>query len=265
MAVGMKTRMDWHTAISAEAHLPTEAAEELQDQGFTIVPGPAMLGGPDQYSNAYDRDVAAAIPADVSVRSTSTRINDFVNRGREFDGIYTFGPLLAACAMIIGRPFKLSGMRARTLESGAPAEALHIDVKHGAKDWPIVGGILMVDAFTADNGATRLVPGSHRWPTDPSECIPNPKDPHEREVLACGPAGSLIIFNASTWHGHTENRSKTRRRSIQAHFVARDAQDFTHHGPRMRAETIQRIGSLARYVLDVECAAQQPHAAIGER
>ena len=256
----MKMRTDWHNTISDESHLPPQAARELQDQGFTIVPGPVMPSGPDQYSIAYDRDVAAADPSDISVRS-STRIDDFVNRGHEFDGIYTFGPLLTACAKIIGRPFKLSGMRARTLESGAPAEALHIDVKRGAKEWPIVGGILMVDVFTADNGATRFVPGSHLWPSDPKEYISNPKAPHEQQVLACGPAGSLIIFNASTWHGHTGNRSGTRRRSIQAHFVARDAQDATHHGTRMRSETMQRIDGLARYVLGVECAAQQTHAA----
>src|SRR5215510_8792565 len=103
----MNTRTDWHSAILAETHLSPQATRELQDQGFTIVSGPALPSGPDQYSRAYDRDVTAADPSDISVRS-STRINDFVNRGPEFDGIYTFGPLLAACAMIIGRPFKLS-------------------------------------------------------------------------------------------------------------------------------------------------------------
>src|SRR5687768_16387814 len=108
MAVGMDTCTNWHSAISAQSHLPSHATRELHDQGFTIVPGPMLPSGPDQYSMAYDRDVAAADPSDVSVRS-STRINDFVNRGPEFDSIYTFGPLLAACALIIGRPFKLSG------------------------------------------------------------------------------------------------------------------------------------------------------------
>lgn len=245
-----RSSADWHALIAAESHLPPEAARELNDSGFTIVPSPPVPRGPDQYSIAYDRDVEAADPIDISARS-STRIDDFVNRSQEFDGIYIFGPLLAACALIIGRPFKLSGMRARTLEPGAPIEALHVDAKHGACDWPIVGGILMVDAFTADNGATRFVPGSHRRSTELRGCMPNPKEPHEQQVLACGPAGSLIIFDASAWHGHTENRSAARRRSIQAHFVARDSQDSTHHGARMRPETMQRIGGLARYILDV--------------
>jgi hypothetical protein len=246
----MKTAEEWHHWLTAEMLLPLVAATELREQGFTIVPGPELPGGHNQYSTAFDKAAIEADRSDVSVRS-STRINDFVNRGVEFDGIYTFGPLLGACVATIGRPFKLSGMRARILEPGAPMEALHVDVKHGARDWPILGGIFMIDAFTVDNGATRFVPGSHLQSTDPRDCMADTLNPHEEQVLACGPAGSLIIFNASVWHGHSANRSRARRRSIQAHFVAREAQESTHHAKRMRVETMRRIAPLGRYVLDV--------------
>src|SRR5687767_14835307 len=124
------------------------------------MPGPVAPGGIRQLSDAYDRAATAAEPADVHTgRTGSTRINDFVNRGAEFDAIYVYPPLLAACCEIIGGPFKLSGMRARTLNPGAPAEPLHVDVKRRANGWPLVGCILMVDAFDAENGATRFVPG----------------------------------------------------------------------------------------------------------
>jgi hypothetical protein len=245
-----RTEADWHQSIVEQARLPPKADTDLRDQGFTVLPGPPIAGGLGQYSYAYDRAVMEADSSDISRRS-STRIDDFVNRRVEFDGIYIFEPLLAACASIIGRPFKLSGMRGRTLEPGAPTEALHVDVKYGAKDWPIVGAILMVDAFTPDNGATRFVPASHLQATDPRESLKDPLATHMHEVLACGPPGSLIIFHASAWHSHTANRSQFRRRSVQAHFVARDAQDSTHHGSRMRDETMRRIGSLAKYVLGI--------------
>jgi ectoine hydroxylase-related dioxygenase (phytanoyl-CoA dioxygenase family) len=246
----VRTAEEWHSIIAAHSALPPEAATQLRERGFTVVAGPLLDGGTDRYAEAYEHAARTADPSDVSVRS-STRINDFVNRDPEFDGIYIFGPLLAACTSIIGRPFKLSGMRARTVEPGAEMEALHVDVKHGARDWPIVGGIFMIDEFTPGNGATRFVPGSHLQAASPEACMANPKDRHDRQVLACGAAGSLIIFHASAWHGHTANQSQLPRRSIQAHFVARDAQESTHHGPRMRAETLQRIGDLARYILDV--------------
>ena len=249
---------DWHSIIATESnHLPPDAARQLRELGFIVMPGPAIQGGCEQLSRAYDHAAATADSADVHISSTgaSTRINDFVDRGSEFDGIYIHRPLLAACYQIIGAPFKLSGMRARTLNPGAPSERLHVDVKHRANGWPLVGCIFMVDAFTEENGATRFVPGSHLQSREPGEVMNNPEDDHDEQVLACGPAGSMIIFNASVWHSHGANHSARPRRSIQAHFVRRDAQaspsDHSGHSGRMLPGTLQRLGDLAKYVLNV--------------
>ena len=71
-------------------------------------------------------------------------------------------------------------------------------------------------------------------------------------LLACGPVGSIVIFNASVWHGHSANKSNKPRRSIAAHFVPREAQaspdDPSQH---TRPETLLRISDLAKYVLNV--------------
>ena len=238
----------WHSLIAARMKLPTIASRQLRRQGFTIVPGPSLTGGVGQLSRAYDQAVAAADPADVSVRS-STRVKAFVNGGPEFDGIYVYPPLLTACCQVIEGPFKLSGMRARTLEPGAPTEALHVDVEHRADGWPIVGFIWMVDAFTGNNGATRFVPGSHLDPRNPRTVLEDTKAPHPEQVPACGPAGSLIIFHGSVWHSHTANTSAGRRRSVQGHFIPRDATASIDHGARLHESTLQRIDGLARYML----------------
>ena len=255
---------DWHSIIATESHhLPPDAARQLHETGFIVMPGPAIQGGCEQLSDAYDRAVAVADPSDVHTGKTmsSTRINDFVNRGPEFDGIYIYPPLLAACCQIVGGPFKLSGMRARTLNPGAPTERLHVDVKHRANGWPLVGCILMVDNFDAENGATRFVPGSHLQAREPGEVMNNPQDAHDEQVLACGPAGSIIIFNASVWHSHGANRSARQRRSIQAHFVPREAQASPDdHSRRMRPETLLRISGLAKYVLNVGTSNKPMHA-----
>jgi hypothetical protein len=245
-----KPNDDWYAIVAAESHLPADSARQLRERGFIVMPGPIIPGGSALLSAAYDRAIATADAADVRI-SSSTRVTDFVNRGPEFDGIYIYPPLLAACCVIIGRPFKLSGTLARTLEPGAPMEALHVDVKHQADGWPIVGFIMMVDSFDADNGATRFVPGSHLQPHGPNELLNNPTAAHEEQVLARGSPGSMIIFNGSVWHSHTANRSARRRRSVQGHFVPREARAAIDHAARMRPETLQRIGVLAKYVLDV--------------
>jgi hypothetical protein len=249
----MRTTDDWYDVIAAESALPAEAARQLINLGFVVLSGPVLPGGPARLAEAYDRAVAAAAPEDVSVRS-STRVSDFVNRGPEFDGIYVYGPLLAACCRIIGRPFKLSTMLARTLEPGAPAQPLHMDVRREADGWPLLGFILMVDEFRPDNGATRFVPGSHWLSDEPEVATSNPIDAWEGQMRACGPAGSLLLFNGSVWHGHTANRSTGRRRSIQGAFIPREAKAATDQSVRIRPETLGRIGALARYVLNVDRA-----------
>jgi hypothetical protein len=253
---------DWHNAIASESHLSPGVATQLRDIGFVVVPGPVIPGGCKQLSDAYDRAVSSADHADVHTGKTnsSTRINDFVNRGTEFDGIYIHPPLLTACCEILGGPFKLSGMCARTVHPAAPAERLHVDAERGNNGWPLVGCILMVDDFDTENGATRFVPGSHLEFQEPSEAMSNPQELHEQQVFACGPAGSVILFNASVWHGHGANRTSRPRRSIQAHFVPRAAQASFDHCSRMRPETLQRISPLARYVLDVGNVPKRMHA-----
>lgn len=124
-----------------------------------------------QMSNAYDSIVMHAEIADTHTGSTTTRVNDFVNRGYEFETLYVFGPLLEACCQVIGRDFQLSSMHARTLRPHTHAQELHVDVRRASTDWPLVGFVLMIDEFRADNGATRFVPGSHLGSSAPEAVI----------------------------------------------------------------------------------------------
>ena len=146
-----------------------DAASELQERGFVVIPGPAPSDRMERLANAYTAAVASATGDDIRIGSTSTRVNDFVNRGAEFDDLYVFPPLLEACCRVIGRPFKLSSLHARTLRPRTPAQELHVDVRRDSADWPLLGFILMVDEFRPDNGATRFVPGSHRWSGTPED------------------------------------------------------------------------------------------------
>ena len=124
-----------------------------------------------------------------------------------------------------------------------------MDVRRESPDWPLLGFILMIDEFRADNGATRFVPGAHRWSNNPEDVIPDPRSSHDDQVFACGPRGSLIVFNGSTWHGHSENISSGPRRSLQGAFIPRTGHAATDFGARMQPETRTRLSELARYVL----------------
>ncbi len=240
----------WFGELAANYPLPEDVARQLRCKGYVVIKGAVAQDELAQLSEAYDEAVLTAHPADVSVRS-STRVSDFVNRGHSFDELYIYAPLLAACCQTIARPFKLSTMLARTLEPGAPAQNLHADFKRDDEGWPMVGFIYMVDEFRGDNGATRFVPGSHMRSCGPDDVMKDAAADYDGQALACGPAGSVIIYNGSVWHGHTANRSGRRRRSIQGAFIRRDAQAAVNWSARMRPETLHRVGNLAKYLLDL--------------
>jgi ectoine hydroxylase-related dioxygenase (phytanoyl-CoA dioxygenase family) len=198
---------------------------------------------------AYDAAVASAADPDLRVGTTTTRVTDFVNRGAVFDDIYIYPPLLAACRQVIGAEFKLSSLQARTLRPHMPDQGLHVDVPRDSPDWPLLGFILMIDDFRADNGATRFLPGSHRWPGAPGDNDASLPGEPGGLVVATGSAGSLLMFNGSTWHGHGENRSSAPRRSLQGAFIPRIGRGGTDFGARMQPATRERLGPIAEYVL----------------
>src|SRR5689334_7887553 len=119
---------DWFDALRSAGTLPPDADRALERDGFVVLPGPVPDAQRERLAAAYDDAVASARPTDVRVGRASTRVDDFVSRGPEFDGLYVHAPLLEACCRIIGRPFRLSALHARTLHAGVAADGLHVDV-----------------------------------------------------------------------------------------------------------------------------------------
>lgn len=245
MDVYFETILSWQQLSKA-------SARQLVEDGFLIIPD--VLSGQvlTDLAAAYDEVMANGSGPDFKVASTTTRMFDLVNRGPAFDSIYVYQPLLEACGHVIGAPFKLSSLLGRTLRAKTPAQDLHADLPRNSEDAPMVGFIVMLDPFTADNGATRFVPGSHNWIDLPGDRISNLRSDWPGEILACGNAGSIIVFNGAIWHGHTANMTSHPRRSIQGYFVRRDAGSGINFSGRMLSETLDRISPLARYLLALQ-------------
>jgi ectoine hydroxylase-related dioxygenase (phytanoyl-CoA dioxygenase family) len=166
--------------------------------------------------------------------------------------LYIHPPLLEASYQVIGQPFKLSTMHARTLHPNSQAQGLHVDFIPNEGKFRLVGFIFMVDEFHHDNGATRFVPGSHKWSAIPNKLPPDALADYENQTrTACGQAGSIIIFNGSVWHGHSANTTSAPRRSIQGAFIPRDGQAWIDIRSRMHSKTLARISPLAKYLLAI--------------
>jgi hypothetical protein len=221
----------------------------LEESGFVVIPGPFDVEQLRVVANAYDAEVGAAIGDDIRVGSTSTRVVDFVNRGPLFDQLYVYPPLLDAAVRTIGLTFKLSSFHARTLRPGSADLDIHVDVERGSTDWPLLGFIFMIDAFAPHNGATRFIAGSHLWGDSPRDARLTGYIPQLES--ACGPAGSLLVFNGSTWHGQGVNSSNRPRRSLQGAFIPWGGRASTDFSRRMTSETRARLGPVTRQMLAI--------------
>ena len=80
----------------------------------------------------------------------------------------------------------------------------------------VCNAMWMLDEFTADNGATIVVPGSHLSGRQPDAKIDEDAD----WVSAVGPAGSVVIFEGRTWHSTGVNCTEETRTGLTTNFCA---------------------------------------------
>jgi hypothetical protein len=94
------------------------------------------------------------------------------------------------------------------------AQRIHRDIRSFSGDMPLLlNTLVMLDAFTPENGATYLCTGSHTRGDKPSE-----PDFFARAEQALGPPGSVLVFNSNLWHAGGENRTDHPRRSVTPMF-----------------------------------------------
>ncbi|HEU4408841.1 MAG TPA: phytanoyl-CoA dioxygenase family protein [Polyangiaceae bacterium] len=130
----------------------------------------------------------------------------------------------AAIGHILGRACAID-VHGRNPLAGFGQQGLHADWRPRAPGSPyaVVTAIWMVDDFTPDNGATRVVPGSHRSLGPPPKALAQPLARHPAETIITGRAGSVLVFNGHLWHSGQRNASGRPRRAVQLVAVACDA------------------------------------------
>ena len=190
----------------------------LEQDGFVVVE--AVL----------DRDRVVAIKRELEtvLAGTPTGRNDFEGFGtkriyrlfsktRVFDDLAIDPVLLGVLDRVLGH-CQLSAPTGIQIGGGEPAQILHRDDSiyplpepHGEV---VLNTMWAFDDFTADNGATRFVPGSHRW--EPGRRPDGSEEPVQAEM----PAGSVAFYTGSIWHGGGANRTSRPRLGVILEYVA---------------------------------------------
>lgn len=251
------------------ATLTNEERRSLDEQGFIIFPNLIDEEWLIQLQTAYDNLLAeegATAGTEVHQERGTNRLSDLMNKSEVFDGCYTHPKVLAAIHHILQSDFKVSAMNGREALKGAGLQALHEDWNESFFDstdnpdgdyrqpedpFYVAISLWMLDDVTESNGATRVVPGSHRRRAPQFELSDRMAD-HPEQLLVTGSAGTVVVMNSHLWHGGTTNVSGARRRVLHPYYVARQFQQQQDQRKYIRKSTYDRISPAARYLLDVD-------------
>lgn len=124
--------------------------------------------------------------------------------------------LLPAVRQILGPDAALRNAHFRGPLPGFGGQALHADFGGPPPPEPAiaVAVVALVDV-TEHGGATRVVPGTHRW----NKVAPGDAGRHPDEKRIPLVSGSALLFNGHLWHSGTRNDSDRRRDALQVSFV----------------------------------------------
>jgi ectoine hydroxylase-related dioxygenase (phytanoyl-CoA dioxygenase family) len=144
------------------------------------------------------------------------RVYALFAKTRTFDAAATHPLVLEVLDQVLGH-YQLSAPTGIEIGPGERAQPLHPDdaIYPLARphDEIVVNAMWPLCDFTAENGGTVIVPGSHRWANE----FPTPESP---TITVEMPAGSLLLYRGSLWHGGGANHTDEPRLGVVVHYAA---------------------------------------------
>lgn len=201
---------------------PERARADLAEHGL------ALLSVLTRDEAATVAEVCRAVAADdVASGRGYTYENDaanqrlwaLLNRGSVFVELVQHPTVFPLIEHLLGRPVLLSNFSGNVTGPGAGYGPLHCDQFYVPPPWPdtplAANAAWLVTDFTAANGATMVVPGSHRRPA-PLPAVTPPDD----AVPVEAPAGTVMVLDARTWHQTGANTTVDEHRiGLFAYYV----------------------------------------------
>lgn len=197
------------------------AAQEIDERGYTVLP--SVLS--DEQCDALLEDLGrleaelGITPAGNSFEGRATwRIYNLLAHGRRFEEIPVHPEVLPVVESVLDRGCLVSSLSSIAIGPGEVAQPIHADDQLIPLPKPhpptVCNTMWALTEFTEENGATRVIPGSHRSATNPDYGA------SYDSVPAIMPRGSVLVWHGSLWHGGGANRTQSRRVGIAMNYCA---------------------------------------------
>jgi ectoine hydroxylase-related dioxygenase (phytanoyl-CoA dioxygenase family) len=183
------------------------------------------------------------------------RLANLADKGEVFREAIARTDILELVESVLGPEFKLSSLNVRSATPLSNSlQPLHVDMGLVADDrgYAVCNTVWMLDDFTLENGALRVIPGSHQWRRRPQDSVADLYATYPGEVLVTGRAGTVVVMNAHLWHGGTANRTEHERRALHGFYCRRDIPQQQYQKRLLRPETQAVLGPALRRILALD-------------
>ena len=195
--------------------------QRIAEEGYTVLPDAIE---PDQVA-----EIGAALDSlehDLGIRPAdnlfeglhTTRVYNLLVHGPTFQKIPVHPNVLPVVEGVLDPGLLISSLSSISIGPDEQAQPVHADdqlIPLARPHVPIICNTMWaITDFTEENGATRLVPGSHL-----RDEPPNPLELYDT-IPAEMPKGSVLVWVGSLWHGGGANRTDRRRVGIAMNYCA---------------------------------------------
>lgn len=255
--------------MSAAVTDATKAVTDLAENGFAVIPGALDDAGARELDerlwtarDTLDANGVSTYVPQLDPNSSNIRLFNLVALDPYFGELLGHPVADAIVGRYLGDDYIVSNISANIARPGSGSMALHSDqalVHHGpwTEPWS-VNVIWCPVAVRGENGATRYVPGSHRF-AGRDEL---PADLEERLVPFEAPAGSAIVMDGRLWHTSGANTTEDEDRPLVFAYYSkpfvRAQWNFTAALP---ASAQAAFSPVMRYRLGLDVVLNKPPAA----
>jgi ectoine hydroxylase-related dioxygenase (phytanoyl-CoA dioxygenase family) len=194
---------------------------EIESVGYTVleeVISPTLIDTLNEALQHLETELQIQPGNNLFEGHATIRIYNLLARDPIFQHVPVHPSVLPIVESVLDPGCLVSSLSSIAIDPGEKAQPIHaddtlIDLPRPHK--PIVcNSMWALTDFTEENGATRVVPGSHLFDSKPEYVS------HPESIALAMPRGSILIWNGSLWHGGGANSSAQRRVGIAMNYCA---------------------------------------------
>jgi len=224
------------------SHDPDRAAAEVADQGWTILPDviePGLVAELTTDLARLEKELDAT-PAGNSFEGANTiRIYNLLARSEVWWQVPIHPAVLPVVERVLDRGCLVSSLSSINIGPGETAQPIHADDQLIPIPKPhpptVCNTMWALTDFTEENGATRLIGGTHL-----ADASPEYGRDYESDFAGME-KGSVLIWHGSLWHGGGANRTSDRRVGIAMNYCAGYIRQQENQQLGIRREMVVRM------------------------